>query len=114
MTKVSDLVRLVSIADFETNSVVRVDVDGRPAVAVFRLEDDFYVTDDLCTHGNASLSDGEIVGIEVECPFHGGSFDIRTGAACKYPCTSALTVYPAQVEQGWVCAALQHGSRITD
>ena len=37
-----------------------------PALAVFRLGDEFFVTDDTCTHGDAFLSDGEVSSRAVE------------------------------------------------
>lgn len=79
---------------------LRVDVPGRPPLAVFNLEGVFHVTDDTCTHGDASLSDGEIDGCEVECPFHAGAFNIVTGEPCGAPCNIALAVHRCVVRDG--------------
>ena len=49
------------------------------ALAVFNVDGEFFVTDDLCTHGPGSLSEGYIDGDVVECNFHNGQFNIRTG-----------------------------------
>ena len=57
-------------------------------------------TDDLCTHGNASLADGMIDGDAIECPLHLGTFDIRTGAPGAAPCTVALRTYKLREEAG--------------
>ena len=38
-------------------SVKRIEVDGLPPLAVYNLGGRFYVTDDTCTHGKASLAD---------------------------------------------------------
>lgn len=81
---------------------LRVDVAGWPPLAVFNLEGSFHVTDDTCTHGDASLSDGEIDGCEVECPFHAGAFNIVTGEPCGAPCSIALAVHPCVVRDGAV------------
>jgi ethylbenzene dioxygenase ferredoxin subunit len=70
-----------------------VEVDDCP-LAVFNLSDRFYVTDDLCTHGGASLSEGEIVdGDMIECPVHQGRFHIPTGRATAFPCETDLRTY---------------------
>lgn len=90
--------------------VLRVTLDQRPPLALVRLADEFFVIDDLCTHGAASLSEGDIVGGEIECPYHGGRFDIRSGAVTALPCTRALRVYPVRVEHDQVYAALDAGS----
>ena len=43
-----------------------------------------------------------IEGHEVECPFHQGRFDLRTGAPTCAPVTEALKTYPIKVEGGQV------------
>ena len=50
-------------------------------IALYSVDGAVYATDNLCTHGNARLCDGFIEGLEIECPFHQGRFDLRTGAA---------------------------------
>jgi len=96
-------------SEVEPDYALQVQVEGRPPLAVVCLEGEYFVMDDTCTHGDASMAEGEIVGCEIECPFHAGRFDIRTGAATVYPCTKALTVYPVKVEGDQVFAALDAG-----
>jgi carbazole 1,9a-dioxygenase ferredoxin component len=84
----------------------RIELEGRAPLAVFNVEDEFYVTDDTCTHGLASLCDGEIDGHEVECPFHQGAFDVRTGVPVSPPCTLPIRIYKVRVEDGRVLADL--------
>jgi len=91
---------LCRAADVLADQGFRVDVPGYPPLAVFCLDGVFYVTDDTCTHGDASLSEGEIEGGAVVCPFHMGAFDIRTGRATVAPCLRPLQVYPARVVDG--------------
>jgi len=73
--------------------------DGR-AIAAFAVDGEFFVIDDLCTHGEASLSDGFIDGFEIECPFHGGRFDLRSGEATGPPCSKPVAAYSTKVEAG--------------
>ncbi|MFZ0024423.1 non-heme iron oxygenase ferredoxin subunit [Acinetobacter sp.] len=90
-------------SDVEQGEGLQVIIDGYPLLAVFHLEDgEFYVTDDTCTHGDASLADGEIDGCEVECPFHAGAFDIKTGEPCGAPCSIPLKTYTSFVRDGQV------------
>lgn len=96
--------------DVEPGGILQVPLEGRPPVALVRLANEFFVIDDTCTHGEASLSDGEIVNGDIECPFHSGCFDIRTGAVTAFPCTKALTVYPVKVDGDEVFAALDAGT----
>ena len=95
-------VRGGSASTLPEGEVRRIEVPGRAPIALFRLADCFYATDDTCTHGAASLSDGFVENGEVECPYHSGRFDIRTGAATLYPCTVALRTYSAVVEDNEV------------
>ncbi len=87
----------------EQGQGLQVLIEGYPPLAVFHLEDgQFYITDDTCTHGDASLADGEIDGDEVECPFHAGAFDIKTGEPCGAPCSIALKTYKSMLRDGQV------------
>ena len=79
---------------------LRVVPAGMDAVAVCRLDGAYHAVDDLCSHGMASLSDGEIEDGTIICPFHGGSFDITTGAAVERPCTVDIRHYDVVEESG--------------
>ena len=81
-------------------SVVRVDLPEGLAVAVYNLDGAYYATDNLCTHGDASLAEGVVEGDNIICPFHGGTFDIRTGEPTAPPCVMPLRTYPVTVEDG--------------
>ena len=52
---------------------------GRREIAIYNLDGNFFATDDICTHAYASLADGYIEDDVIECPLHGGSFEIKTG-----------------------------------
>ena len=72
------------------------------ALAVFNVDGEFYVTDDNCTHGPGSLSEGYIEGDVVECNFHNGAFNIRTGEVVLPPCMVPIRTYRTVVEDGTV------------
>ena len=69
---------------------------------IFNLDGEFYVTDDACTHGPGSLSEGFVDGDCIECNFHQGVFNIKTGAVVQPPCIVPVRTYPAVVEDGVV------------
>jgi nitrite reductase/ring-hydroxylating ferredoxin subunit len=58
----------------------------------------FFVTDDTCTHGQASLCDGFLEGTVVECPFHAGTFEVSTGEALSYPATDPVKTYAVRID----------------
>jgi naphthalene 1,2-dioxygenase system ferredoxin subunit len=88
-------------ADLFDGAGIPVAPGGRD-IALFSVNGEVFATSNLCTHGNASLCDGFIEGHEIECPFHQGRFDLRTGAATFSPCTEPIQVWPVKVENGRV------------
>lgn len=71
-------------------------------IALYLQDGAVYATDNICSHGHARLCDGFLDGHEIECPFHQGRFDIRTGAATAVPCVDAVRSWPVKVEGGRV------------
>ena len=92
---------LCNATDVSAGSAIKVERDGLE-LAVFNIDGEFYVTDDQCTHGPGSLSEGYIDGDVVECNFHQGQFNIRTGEVVLPPCFVPVKAYPAVVRDGKV------------
>lgn len=88
--------RVGTLDDLSVKSGTAVDVAGT-AVAVFRVEDEVFAIADRCSHAEASLSEGEIVAGEVECPRHGAIFDIASGAALTLPATKPVATFHTSV-----------------
>jgi nitrite reductase/ring-hydroxylating ferredoxin subunit len=97
------IVRIGLLSEFEVDHTKRVDI-GNLRLCVVHHGDAIHAIDDLCTHGQAFLSEGGFDPHEcvVECPLHGGLFDVRTGKACGAPATRATRVYPTHVKDGEV------------
>jgi nitrite reductase/ring-hydroxylating ferredoxin subunit len=95
------LVELCAKDDLGEGEVLKVEKDGL-AVAVYRVEGEFYVTDDACTHGPGSLSEGYLDGHVIECDFHNGAFDIRSGAVVAPPCMVPVKTYKVIPNDGAV------------
>lgn len=91
-------VRVAAASDVAPGAVLGVEVAGRQ-LAVYRLEDgDVCVTDNVCTHEFALLSDGWFEDGVIECPLHAGQFDVRTGKGLCPPIEHDLPVFPARIE----------------
>lgn len=91
---------LCDVADVPENGILRVVVAGYPPLAVYNLDGVFFVTEDVCSHGEASLSAGFIEGGCIVCPLHFGSFDIRTGAPVDPPCSREIEIYAVTEQNG--------------
>lgn len=77
-------------------------VHRRKEIALFRLDDGIYATENSCSHEYSQLSEGMIMGADVYCPKHGSRFDIRTGAVRDLPATRPVKTYEVKVEDGVV------------
>ena len=75
-----------------------------PPVALFRLNDGFYATEDTCSHAQASLAAGDVDVDEctVECPYHASLFDIRSGHVLSLPANRPVKTYPVKIVEGEV------------
>ncbi len=94
-------IELCSVDDVGAGESRKVEAAGL-TLAVFNVDGQFYVTDDACTHGPGSLSEGFVDGDLVECNFHQGVFNIRTGEVVQPPCMVPVKTYKTVVEGGRV------------
>jgi 3-phenylpropionate/trans-cinnamate dioxygenase ferredoxin component len=103
----SETVTLCRVDDLESGQAKRFDVAGH-RIALVRTEDEFYAVADRCSHEDYSLSEGEVwvEEREIECPRHGSTFDLRTGAPCSLPATHPVPVYDIVVDDGVIAVVL--------
>ncbi len=92
MSETDNLIELCAKDDVGEGEVILVE-KGELELAVYRVDGEFYVTDDACTHGPGSLSEGYLEGHVIECDFHNGKFDIRNGEVVAPPCMVRLRTY---------------------
>ncbi|MEP7118026.1 MAG: Rieske 2Fe-2S domain-containing protein [Acidobacteriota bacterium] len=83
-----------------------VKVEGRH-IALFRLDDGFHAIDNLCLHHAGPLCEGRIdASDEVTCPWHGWSYEIRTGRLVQDP-ANGVTRHHVKVVNGEVHIKVQ-------
>jgi ethylbenzene dioxygenase ferredoxin subunit len=99
------LIKLVSVIDAKEGSPLGITVEGFPPLAVYRVGDRYFVTDNLCTHGQALLNEGIQDGLVIECPFHGGRFNIETGEPILFPCQIPLKTYEITLKDDFIYVA---------
>ncbi len=84
----SEPIKVATVGDIEDEEAIVVDGEtngtGAP-IAVFFSDGRYFALDDTCTHEDASLADGWIEGVEVECPIHSARFSLCSGAALCLP-----------------------------
>jgi len=79
-----------------------VDLGGGMEVAVFYVDGNYYAIEDVCTHDDGPLAEGELEGCQIICPRHGARFDIRTGEALTLPAYRPVESFPVRVDAGRV------------
>ena len=87
--------------EVEPGQALKVETAGL-TLAVYNVDGAFFVTDDQCTHGPGSLSEGFLDGEVIECNFHQGCFNVRTGEVVTPPCIVPIRTYPTTIEDGSV------------
>lgn len=90
--------RVASVGEVPADSLKLV-MAGGAAICLAHAEDGrFYAIDDTCTHENFSLSQGELWGLDVECPQHGSKFNLANGKVTGLPAVMPAKTYPVTVE----------------
>ncbi|HEY2186368.1 MAG TPA: bifunctional 3-phenylpropionate/cinnamic acid dioxygenase ferredoxin subunit [Xanthobacteraceae bacterium] len=97
--------RVASISEIPEGDALHVKLE-QWEIAVFNVGGEFYAIDDVCTHAFASLSEGFVEGDVIECPLHGGRFEIKTGKAVAAPCTDDVRTYPVRREDDSVLVGI--------
>lgn len=89
------LERVCRMSELRPGEVRRID---NPPIAVFNVEGALFAISDVCTHAEASLSEGQVEGQTVECPLHGACFDLRTGEALTPPAVEPVKTFAVVVQ----------------
>ena len=92
----SGFIPVAKVADIPNQTVKCVEAEGK-RIAVFSLDGEFFAIADDCTHEGGPLSDGMIHGDEVECPWHGARFNIKSGKVTLDPATDDVARYNVRV-----------------
>jgi nitrite reductase/ring-hydroxylating ferredoxin subunit len=85
------------VADLKPGQIKLLSVNGA-AVAVYNVDGAFYATQDECPHADGPLSEGELDGPMVVCPWHASCFDVTSGAVLTGPAKEPLRTYKVTVE----------------
>jgi len=95
----SEWVKVASAGDVAEGEI-NVYLAGNRTVAVANVDGDLQAFDDTCTHQGCSLSEGELDGTIVECPCHGGRYDVMTGEVVGGPPPEPVDVFDVVEEDG--------------
>jgi len=98
-------IKVARVGDLASGSGTTVDVEGQH-IALFNVQGTFYAIDDTCPHRGGPLGEGELDGATVTCPWHGATFDVKTGEVTGPPARTGVRSFHVRVEGGDVLVEL--------
>jgi nitrite reductase (NADH) small subunit/3-phenylpropionate/trans-cinnamate dioxygenase ferredoxin subunit len=93
----ADFVRVAAAGDVPAGEMLIVEVEGEEIVLA-NVDGQIFAFGNECTHRGGPLGEGLLEGDEVECPFHQGRFNVKTGEAVQEPPTEPVPTYKVQVD----------------
>jgi nitrite reductase (NADH) small subunit len=92
----SKIVKVADVQEIEDGEGKVVRVEGL-TLAIFRIKDEFFALDNSCLHRGGPLGEGNLEGYNIICPWHGWTYDVRTGSFEVIPPLRVRT-YPVRRE----------------
>ena len=93
----AQLIKIAEAKDMLPGQAAAFTVEGQ-RIALFNVDGTFYAIGGTCTHRGGPLSEGDVQGTKVTCPWHGADFDLKTGAAVGPPAQKGVPSYKVVVE----------------
>lgn len=90
---------IADVSDLPNGERLLVEIDDQ-SIVVFNIAGQYYAIQDICSHDDGPLGDGDLEGLEIICPRHGARFDVRTGKMLALPAVVDIPAYPTRVVEG--------------
>jgi glycine betaine catabolism B len=92
-----DYVKVTEGKDIPPSQMKEVEINGEK-ICLANVEGKYYAIGNVCTHLGGPLAQGKLEGYEVQCPWHGSRFDIRTGRVSRPPAMRSEPTYEIKTE----------------
>ncbi|MFQ3631381.1 Rieske (2Fe-2S) protein [Roseiflexus sp.] len=92
-----EIVRVAASGDLLPGRMICVDIDGLP-IALANVDGTIYAFGDSCRHEGGSLSSGVLIDETVTCPWHGWTYNVRTGKAIVPPVGIRIPTYETRID----------------
>jgi nitrite reductase/ring-hydroxylating ferredoxin subunit len=92
--------------DIEPGELKYVEAGGK-VICLANVAGEIFAVDNTCTHERAPLSEGTLDGTRLQCPVHGGVFDVISGEPLRYPATWPVKTYSVRIEDGMVLVGIR-------
>lgn len=97
-------IKVAAISDLPPGKVMPVTVNDK-MIALCNVAGTFYALDNVCLHRGGPLGEGYLDGEKLECPWHGWTFDVKTGAVTFNP-REKVPTYPVKIEGDNILVAI--------
>ena len=94
------MAQIIKVADkksIEAANSIMVEAGGQK-IALFKIGGNYYAIGDTCTHRGGPLSEGDLEGNIITCPWHGAKFDVTSGNVVGPPARNNVPCYKVIVE----------------
>lgn len=88
---------IAKISEVNEGQAKVVEVRGK-RIVLCNVKGTIYAIDDICTHDNGPLGEGELFNGQIECPRHGARFDVKSGKVTCLPAVIPVKTYEVKVE----------------
>jgi len=93
----TNFVKVAETRNIQTSNMRAIDLDGE-RVCIANVGGNYYAIGNICTHLGGPSNEGKLEGYDVECPWHGSKFDVRTGEPTRPPAQQPVPAYEVKVE----------------
>ncbi|MGC1134315.1 MAG: Rieske 2Fe-2S domain-containing protein [Nitrososphaeraceae archaeon] len=94
----TNFVKVAETKDIQSSNMRPIDLDGE-WVGIVNVDRSYYAIGNICTHLGGPLNEGKLEGYDVECPWDGSKFDVRTGEPPRPSAQQPVPAYEAKVEE---------------
>jgi 3-phenylpropionate/trans-cinnamate dioxygenase ferredoxin subunit len=99
-------IQIAALEDFAQTSKLTRNVEGQ-CILLCQLASEIVAVRNVCTHLEKPLDSGRVMAGHITCPYHGASFNLRTGFAASGPAVAPLQTYPVKIQDGQVFVLLR-------
>ncbi|HKT11834.1 MAG TPA: Rieske 2Fe-2S domain-containing protein [Terriglobia bacterium] len=96
MSNRPSFVKAATVTDIPSGSIRYIVVHEKP-MALCNVDGQFYAVNAVCPHMGGPLASGRIEGCMLTCPWHGWTYDVRTGLP-DHPGGHSISAYEVRVE----------------
>ncbi|HEX9900279.1 MAG TPA: non-heme iron oxygenase ferredoxin subunit [Candidatus Methylomirabilis sp.] len=89
-------IKVATTSELAPGQAKRVEAQGK-RIALFNVGGSYHAVDDTCTHRGGPLSEGQVDGNVVTCPWHGAKFNIATGDVLGPPARAGVASFRIRV-----------------